>query len=967
MNYRIISTIVLTLICYKLLVISTLDAQQISHRQGEIMVLLHDNAEVQDFIYEQALRKESNQLLGHEKLSIEWNIHLLKFNYSVVDENDILLKLKSNPNVKIAQKNHLLSYRKIPNDTYFNKQWQHLNDGTEGGISGADFRTTKAWDLTTGGVTDEGDSIVVCIIDGGGELSHPDLKKNIWVNKEEIPDNKIDDDKNGFIDDYRGWNADSNTDVLSLNNHGTSIAGIIGAVADNRLGVSGINWNIKMMIVQGGGDEASAVRSYTYPWRMRKEYNLSNGKRGAYVVSTNSSWGRDRGKPEESPIWCAMYDSLGAVGILNIGSTTNLDLDVEAEGDLPTNCESDFLVGVTNLNWNDQKEIRAGYGLKSIDLGAYGESIFTTASPNSFGVFNGTSAAAPQVSGAVGLLYSLPCNSLVALSKSNPAEAALLTKALLMQNVRKLNSLKNYVITSGVMNIWETMNAITPFIVTVNITDIQIEVPGSWIIPAIFQIRKSGTSEWKDYQVPAGQKISIKELEKCTNYEYRLSGGCARYQNGFSNPHTIITEGCCEAPRKIEVIEAGLDNIALAFKGISLNSNFIYYVKEFNTDNVDTFKVENFTDPLFTINGLKRCSRYEIKLASVCEDKISAVSSPLVISTTGCDQCDDVDYCDRDRPTSDFEWLESITLNSEIFHSGQNMGYGNYVGTQIFAPLKKSQTHTIELLPGYSLDSSQLYFAVWIDFNHNSRMEDTENIIPQAYINNNKSVFAFSIPSTSKLGLTRMRAIVKFGENGVAPPVSCFTGIEFGEYEDYCISIVDEQCSAPTSIVEKTKTINSISLSFTKSNQNDIVHYIYRKLPYDLWIEGNEFGSSINLSKLDSCSLYEIRLSNQCSKSVSKELRYNFNTITPECFIATKEMNNTAIKIYPNPSMEIFTVESDQFIRQYKIYNAQGSVAISKNINASRFQIENTLLPGIYWLECTLSNGTRIVKKLMKS
>lgn len=212
-----------------------------------------------------------------------------------------------------------------------------------------------AWDLNTGGLTELGDTIVLCIIDDGLDIAHYDIKGNLWRNYQEIPDNKLDDDQNGYVDDYYGWNSYKDGGNFDPGFHGTPVCGIAAATGNNNLGVCGINWKVKLMFVAGGGDEANAILSYTYPWKARKAYNQSNGKQGAFVVATNSSWGSDYGMPEEAPIWCAVYDSLGAEGILNAASTTNLDLNVDEDGDLPTTCESDYLITVTSMDWFDQK------------------------------------------------------------------------------------------------------------------------------------------------------------------------------------------------------------------------------------------------------------------------------------------------------------------------------------------------------------------------------------------------------------------------------------------------------------------------------------------------------------------------------------------------------------------------------------------------------------------------------------
>src|SRR3970282_1127191 len=102
---------------------------------------------------------------------------------------------------------------------------------------------------------------------------------------------------------------------------------------------------------------------------MRKRYNETNGAAGAFVVASNSSFGVDLGQPDNFPIWCAMYDSMGAAGILSAAATANLNIDIYTEGDTPTACASQYMIAVTNTTHNDLKSGAAAYGATTIDLG----------------------------------------------------------------------------------------------------------------------------------------------------------------------------------------------------------------------------------------------------------------------------------------------------------------------------------------------------------------------------------------------------------------------------------------------------------------------------------------------------------------------------------------------------------------------------------------------------------------------
>ncbi len=316
------------------------------------------------------------------------NIWLIKYNPDRVSDLEILNQVKSNSAVKEVQFNHYVELREgvaykefnvpltdrstTPNDTRFNEQWALNNTGQTGGLNDADIDAPEAWDFTTGGLTALGDTIVVAIIDGGCDLNHQDL--SYWINWAEIPNNGIDDDSNGYIDDHRGWNAYNNNGNVSSDFHGTHVSGISGARGNNNLGVSGVNWNVKTMPIAGAsGDEATVITAYGYVHEMRSRYNETNGTQGAFVVSTNASFGVDFGQPANFPLWCAIYDSLGVQGVLSCGATANNNVDIDVVGDIPTGCPSPWLISVTNTTHNDVKNGGAAYGLTTIDLGAPGQ------------------------------------------------------------------------------------------------------------------------------------------------------------------------------------------------------------------------------------------------------------------------------------------------------------------------------------------------------------------------------------------------------------------------------------------------------------------------------------------------------------------------------------------------------------------------------------------------------------------
>lgn len=331
----------------------------------------------------------------------------------------------------------LKNYSTIPDDPEFPNQ-------TDMDLIGM----PAAWDISTGGFTARGDTIVVASIDDGFQVHHEDIEDNLWHNPREIPQDGIDNDNNGYIDDYFGVNITTGKDNHPILSHGTSVSGIIGAKGNNGKGTCGINWNVKIMLISYDHHISSLVEAYQYVLEMRKKYNHTHGKEGAFVVAVNLSSGIEFGKAENFPLWCSMYDKLGAEGILSVCSASNDHHNVERDGDLPARCISPYTIIVTNVNSQDQLMENAAYGRISVDLGAPGEHSLTTDTSNTYNYFRGTSAAAPHVTGTVGLLYSVVCSTFFDSLDANPGSVATKIKNLILSTASPNPSL-NGITLSG--------------------------------------------------------------------------------------------------------------------------------------------------------------------------------------------------------------------------------------------------------------------------------------------------------------------------------------------------------------------------------------------------------------------------------------------------------------------------------------------------------------------------------------
>lgn len=378
-------------------------------------------------------------LLKH--LAPAYRIDLLGISPPPADPDTWLQTFRQTPGVKAAQWNYDLEFDAIPNDPHFSDQWSPTQIGVE-----------QVWDQTTGGTTATGDTIVVAVLDGGFDIHHQDLVENLWVNRDEIPGDGLDNDENGLVDDYLGWNFADNSPDHPTDLHGTAVAGIIGAVGNNQIGITGINWQLRLMLLTTV-TVSDVIEAYNYVIHQRELFTASNGEKGALVVATNASFGLAEVFCAEQPIWGSMYDLLGKAGILTAAATSNSPVNVDIVGDMPSTCPSPFLITVLNTDPWDEKESQSGFGQTSIDLGAPGVSIYTTHPNDKYGTFNGTSAATPHVTGAIALLYSLPCLDFAKSVLKAPQQTALAVKKALLDGVAPSPGLEAYTLTGGRLEI----------------------------------------------------------------------------------------------------------------------------------------------------------------------------------------------------------------------------------------------------------------------------------------------------------------------------------------------------------------------------------------------------------------------------------------------------------------------------------------------------------------------------------
>jgi subtilisin family serine protease len=289
----------------------------------------------------------------------------------------------------------------IPNDTSFSTQWDWQNTGQIGGTPGVDVDAAKAWDLSTGSNT-----VVVGVIDTGIQVDphpHVDLEANMWHNMPECTGTPgVDDEGDGYVDDCYGidtinHDSDPNDDY----NHGTHVAGTIGAVGNNALGVTGMNWHVTILACKshdntgnGTNDSLLECLQFIQDWKGR----------GLNIVATNNSYG---GCNEACSYSQSLYDAIKAqmdVGILYVASAGNDNADNDVTIKYPTDYYLPNVIGVAATTNTDTRASFSNWGHHTVSVGAPGQSIYSTLFTDFYGYESGTSMASPHVVGLAALL-----------------------------------------------------------------------------------------------------------------------------------------------------------------------------------------------------------------------------------------------------------------------------------------------------------------------------------------------------------------------------------------------------------------------------------------------------------------------------------------------------------------------------------------------------------------------------------
>ena len=315
------------------------------------------------------------------------------------DATEVAKQYSTLPEVEYAEPNYEISLDAtdaapvLPTDPRFADQWALSNSGQRGGKQGADISATLAWVKTTGS-----DNVVVAVLDSGVDYTHEDLAPNMWVRPANMA--PYHDDELGTIDDVNGFNAiDNSSDPMDENGHGTHCAGIIGAEGSNDIGISGVNWKVRIMPLKfmnagGFGTTKDAIEAINYV--------IERKKAGVNVRIISASWGSTQRSRALEAVIRKAYEN----DILFVAAAGNASTDNDRTPHYPSSYNVPNVISVAALDRNDQLASFSNYGVKSVAIAAPGVDILSTWLGNAYEEKSGTSMATPVVSGVAALVLA---------------------------------------------------------------------------------------------------------------------------------------------------------------------------------------------------------------------------------------------------------------------------------------------------------------------------------------------------------------------------------------------------------------------------------------------------------------------------------------------------------------------------------------------------------------------------------
>jgi subtilisin family serine protease len=509
------------------------ERHQVNYAPGEVLVKFRSGVTSQlaeathRFFGARAIKRFRHFNLDRIKIPKDWSVQETIYWY------------RFDPDVEYAEPNYIRRISLTPNDPNFDILWGLHNTGQlvngTSGTSDADINAPEAWETETGS-----SSFVIAVLDTGADWNHEDLSNNIWSNADEIPNNGIDDDNNGYIDDVRGWDfvpfngdndpSDDNDPVY----HGTHVSGTIAAEGNNGIGITGVCWTasimpLKILDESGLGFVSDIVEAI--------DYAVANG---AKVINVSLS-GTFFSTPEYEAIERARDN-----GVLVVAAAGNSgdgfqsfgwNNDILLQANYPASYDLENIIAVAATNQNDLLASFSNYGPVSVDVAAPGVNIYSTRAGNGYQYLGGTSMATPHVSGLAALIWS-----------ANSGLTYTQVKDKILNSVDVKPGLTGKILTWGRVN---ARNSFLPYpptnlaVTPVSINQINLSWTDNSADETGFRIeRKTGSGGTYTQIATVNANVtsySNTGLDEATTYFYRVAAYNQRGNSGYTNEANTAT------------------------------------------------------------------------------------------------------------------------------------------------------------------------------------------------------------------------------------------------------------------------------------------------------------------------------------------------------------------------------------------------------------------------------------------
>ncbi len=341
-------------------------------------------------------------------------------------------RYEDSPDIAYAEPDYVIYPAATPDDRNYPQMYGLDNTRQFNGTLDSDIDAPQAWNVTTGNA-----DTVVAVIDTGVDISHPDLRDNIWTNPDEIPRNNKDDDRNGYKDDVHGWDFlhdDATVYDSAEDSHGTHVAGTLAAEGNNGLGITGVAWQAEIMPLMIFSSDSVTYLSDAVE---ATNYAVAEG-----ATISNNSWGSST----FSHTLLEAINKADAAGHLYVAGAGNGGADSIGDNNAqtpfyPASYDSPNIISVAASDQHDNLASFSNYGATSVDLAAPGVEIYSTRPENTYGYGYGTSMATPHVSGTAALIKS-----------RFPYLDDVEIKSRILRSVDQRRNLKGKLVTGGRLN-----------------------------------------------------------------------------------------------------------------------------------------------------------------------------------------------------------------------------------------------------------------------------------------------------------------------------------------------------------------------------------------------------------------------------------------------------------------------------------------------------------------------------------